>query len=235
MMNKYFNFLGIIVLLTSFACKSDDGEGTLALKFEANVDSAPVVFNQYYVIDGDSVKFELFKFYVSDFKIEDKDGTEEIELKDVTIIDFTDDASKTINATLAANAYKNPSFNIGLTVAQNESEPTDYASAHPLSAQQGNYWMMANSYIYVKLEGQYMINGVEESFVFHLGHNDYVRNINLEKSFSIHDGNTTTLLASLDLNTIFNNVDFATESTTHSANPLAEKMLTNFINSLSVN
>lgn len=234
-MNKYLSFLGIIILLSLFACKSDDGEGVLALQFNAKVNDTPLEFNQYYLVNGDSLRFEVLKFYVSEFNVEDKDGVESILLKDVEIVDFKDESTTTINSNLAVSAYKNPSFNLGLTNVQNETEPTSYASEHPLSAQQGNYWMMANSYIYIKVEGQYLINGVEESFVFHIGANDYVRNKVLNKSFSIHEGNTTTILANLDVNTLFDNVDFTTESTTHSANPLAEKMLTNFNNSLSIN
>jgi len=234
-MSKYLNFLGIMILLTLIACKSDDGEGTLALEFNAEVDSEVLEFNKFYVINGDSVKFELLKFYISDYSIQDKDGETTTVLEDVAIINLKEEDEDFINYTLDEGVYKNPSLNIGLTVEQNESEPTSYASDHPLSAQQGNYWMMADSYIYIKLEGQYMMNGVEESFVYHIGHNEYVRNVEVDKSFSIHDGNTTTLIATLNLNTIFEDIDFATESTTHEANDLAEKMLTNFMNSFSIN
>ena len=55
---KYLSLLGIMFLLTLIACQNDDeGDGTLALKFEAKVNNTPLEFNKYYVIKYRHISF----------------------------------------------------------------------------------------------------------------------------------------------------------------------------------
>lgn len=234
-MKNYFLIAITFLALILSSCKEEVGEGTLNLKFNARINSSDLQFNQYYDMDGDSVRFEIFKFYISDFSLMDKDATQTIEVVEVALVDFQDEGSTTISKTLEVNSYKNPSFLIGLSNARNETDPSSYASAHPLSLDQGNYWLMANSYIFFKIEGFRTKNGVETPFVFHVGGNDMFGAINLERSLSINKGNTSTLVGNIDINSLFSNIDFDIENQTHSPNPLAFKLMANFVNSLSVN
>lgn len=235
-MKKYFIVFVGAVLLSLNACK-EDNEGDLILEFNARINSTNLDFNRYYDMDGDSVRFEIFKFYISDYSILNKDGDASLPLGEVYLIDFANEASTSITNTIEVQSYKNPSFRLGLSNTQNATDPSSYESAHPLSLNQGNYWLMANSYIYFKIEGYTMVGGVEYPFVYHVGFDDLYADLEIERSFSVHADAKTTLLANININTLFSNIDFATESDTHTTNnmPLAEKMMNNFANAISIN
>ncbi|MCB9255717.1 MAG: hypothetical protein H6579_01155 [Chitinophagales bacterium] len=236
MMKNNFVIFVLLVLLGLNACK-EDTEGDLILDFNARINSTNLEFNRFYDMDGDSVRFEIFKFYISDFSVLNKDGDAAIPLGEVFLVDFENEASTSISNTMEVQSYKNPSFRLGLSNTQNETDPSTYAASHPLSLNQGNYWLMANSYIYFKIEGYTMLNGVESPFVYHVGFNDLNADIALERSFSIHSDARTTLIANIDINSLFANVDFLTESSTHTTNnmPLAVKMMNNFAQAITIN
>lgn len=235
-MKKYLVIFVALITLSLNSCK-DDNEGDLVLDFNARINSTNLEFNRYYDMDGDSVRFEIFKFYISDYSILNKDGDASLPLGDVYLVDFENEASTSITNTLEVQSYKNPSFRLGLSNTQNATDPSTYESSHPLSLNQGNYWLMSNSYIYFKIEGYYREGGVEYPFVYHVGFDDLFADINVERSFSVQANAKTTLLANIDINSLFDNIDFATESNTHTTNnmPLAEKMMDNFANAISIN
>lgn len=238
MKNIFYAIIAIAIFGLN-SCKEEvaAGEGTLTMKYEAKVNNMPLVFDQIYDLNGDSVRFEVLKFYVSDVHIHDQDGANMMEVKDVDLINFNNEASTSFSTLLASGAYKNPMYSVGLSLDLNASDPSTFESTHPLSLGNSMYWMMSNAYIYFKIEGFRTINGIEEPFVYHVGHMVLAQEKELEKAFSINKGTTTTLVNTLDLNSVFSNIDFDTESETHTMNnmPLANKMMGNFTNGLSIN
>lgn len=237
-MKNIFYAIITIAVFSLNSCKedSDAGEGTLTMKYEAKVNNSNLLLNTDYTINGDTVKFTMLKFYVSDVHILDKDGLNMIEIKDVALVDFNDETSTSFSATLESGAYKNPMYSVGLSLDLNASDPSTFASNHPMSLGTSMYWMMSNAYIYFKIEGFRTVNGLEEPFVYHVGHMVLAQDKMADKSFSINKGTTTTLLNILDLNNVFATIDFDTESETHTMNnmPLANKMMTNFVEAISV-
>jgi hypothetical protein len=238
MKNIFYAIIAIAIFgLNSCKDEIEAGEGTLVMKYEAKVNNSNLALNTDYTINGETVYFTTLKFYVSDVHIHDKDGANEFDLKDVALIDFSDESTTSFASTLASGAYKNPMYSVGLSTDLNASDPSSFASDHPMSLGNSMYWMMSNAYIYFKIEGFREVNGVDEPFVYHVGHMVLAQSKMVEKAFSINNGNTTTVLNTLDLNSVFANIDFDTESETHTMNnmPLANKMMSNFVNGISIN
>ena len=235
MKNIFYAIIAIAIFGLN-SCKEEAGEGTLKMKYEAKVNNSNLELNKNYTINGDSVYFTMVKFYVSDVSIQDKDGIAAIEVKDVALVDFSNLSSTEFSYTLEAAAYKNPSFTVGLSDERNGTEPSSYASSSPLSLGTSMYWMMANSYIYFKIEGFRILNGVEAPLVYHVGLDGLGDSAGAQKGFSINNGNTTTVLTILDLDAVVATIDFDTESETHTTNnmPLAQKMMNNFVGALNV-
>jgi hypothetical protein len=239
MKNIFYAFIAI-ALFGLNSCDEDAveaGEGTLTMKYEAKVNNIDLELNRNYLINGDSVYFTTVKFYVSDVKIQDKDGLNEIEVKDVALVDFSEMSTTSFNTVLPATAYKNPSFTVGLSDERNNTEPSSYPSISPLSLNTSMYWLMAESYIYFKIEAFRTVNGVETPLVYHVGLDGMGTNASVEKGFSINNGNITTIITTLELTAVFTTIDLATEPGTHTLNnkPLADKMMDNFVNALSIN
>ena len=237
MKNLFFAILAIAIFSLNACTEEEAGEGTLVMKYEAKANNETLQFNTDYVIHGDTVYFTTLKFYVSDVHIHDQDGANMMEVKDVALIDFNDESSTSFSKTLASGAYKNPMYAVGLSTDRNASDPSTFDSDHPMSLGTSMYWMMSNAYIYFKIEGFRKQGGVDEPFVYHVGHMVLAQNKMGDNAFSINKGNTTTILNTLDLDSVFDNIDFDTESETHTMNnmPLANKMMTNFVEGISVN
>ena len=235
MKNLFIAVIGIALLSLS-ACKEEAGEGVLNMKYATIINDENLELNKVYDLDGDSVYFTLINYYISDVEIMDKDGNAAIEVKDVTLVDLSDPATFEFNYTLEADAYKNPSFTVGLTDNRNATDPSSYASNHPMSLNRSMYWLMAEAYIYLKVEGFRINNGIDEPLVYHVGMNGFAQTKLKEQAFSINKGNTTTMVTTLNMNDLFVNIDFDTEPETHTMNnmPLAMKMMNNFVNALSV-
>lgn len=229
----FFTFVALATVL--FSCNKKE-EGTIKISYKATVNNQNLTLHNNYIINGDTVFFEVFKFYVSDIYISDKDENTTTSLSDVHLIDYSNDSTKTQSITVEATAYKNPTFTIGLSNERNETDPSSYASAHPLSLQQGNYWLMASSYIYFKIEGKRKVNGINHPIAYHVGLNDMGTEKIAQKAFSVYDENTTNINFIVNLDDMFANINFDTESMTHTTDnkPLADKMMSNFANAATI-
>ena len=235
-MKKLFIAVIGIALLSLSACKEEAGEGILNMRYATMINNQTLELDQVYELNGDSVYFTLINYYISDVEVMDKDGNTSIEIKDVALVDLAEPSTFEYNYTLEANAYKNPSFTVGLSDARNATDPSSYGSDHPMSLNRSMYWVMAQAYIYFKIEGFRINNGVNEPIVYHVGMNGFAQTKEKEQAFSINKDNTTTLITTLNMNDLFSNVDFATEPETHTMNnmPLAMKLMDNFVNAISV-
>ena len=225
------------LLFTVSSCKEEQGDGILNLKYAASLDGGNLELNQTYILNGDSVYFTLIQYYICDASISDKDGATSLDLSDVSFIDFSEPSSLDYNFTLDATAYKNLTYTVGLSDERGATDPSSYASDHPMSLNRSMYWLMANAYVYFKIEGFRIKNGVDEPLVYHVGMNGFAQNKEAPQSFTINKGNTTSLITTLDLNEVFANINFDTEPETHTMNnmPLAQKLMNNFVNALTTN
>lgn len=226
-------FIALTIALSS--CKKDK-EGTITINYKATVNNQELTFDNPFIINGDTIVFEVFKFYTSDINITDKNDNQTITLGDVHLVDYENIDSKTYSTTIEATAYKNPTFIVGLSDERNATDPSSYASSNPLSLQQGNYWMMASSYIFFKIEGFRTVNGVDEPIVYHVGFNGMGVEKVAQKAFSVYDKGNTNINFTVDFDDLFANIDFDTEGTTHTTDnmTLAQKMMDNFVNATTI-
>lgn len=181
-------FIALSLLLLA-GCKKDQ-TGTvessqLGISFTANYDGAPLVINEgVYDYNGNAIRFSKVNFYLSDVTL---GGT---ELSDVNFIDITNshltEASSmegtNINfSKIPVDDYPQLAFGIGVSADLNRTKPSDYATSHPLgSDMSGEYWEAWDSYIFVKIEGQYDVDGDgfdadDVPFSYHVGQDEMYR------------------------------------------------------------
>jgi len=151
------------------------------------------------------IRFSKVHFYLSDITIG------ETELFEVTLIDLTkthlDQQSSRIGTTLEFSKvpigdYSSFAFGVGVSPDLNRTKPEDYATNHPLGIDNGGeYWEAWDSYIFVKIEGQYDIEGDgfnenDIAFAYHIGQDEMYKK--LSASFESPIVLTADELANID-------------------------------------
>jgi hypothetical protein len=233
-MKRIFILVAFVSLLVFTGCNKEE-EGTLELRFNSKFNGLPLQLNTPYPFQNGLIEFTMVQYYVSNLAVEDKDGTSNIPLKDVDLINAS--SNNVLNYQLPAGAYKNVRIGLGLDEVMGASEPSSFGTQHPLSLNQNNYWMMTQSYIFVKIEGFFTINGQRLPLVYHLGDESFYRTIQTSsKAFSIHDENITTVTVNFNVNGVFNGVNLPQQDNTHTTNdfPLALQMMNNFAASFTI-
>lgn len=227
------------ITLGYMGCNDDDdnnsGEGNVELLFNGKYgDQLLTMFEDTYAYeDGMDLKFQLFQFYISDIILLKEDG-EEVLVKDVDIVSFKDifnqaDAADGIKIALGewpAGNYKGIKFGLGVNEAMNATQPSDYDLDHPLTA--SNYWSWASGYVFTKIEGNADLNNdgeFEEKLTFHIGRDDYYRNVSFDKSFSISSNESAVIEFDVDVQKVLADpnsgeyLDFRTVTQDHTTNP----------------
>lgn len=219
---------------TIISCNKDK-EGTLEVEFTAKMNNQPLEILKEYPIQGGMADIEMLQFYITNLAIEDKDGVEKIIVKDVDLIDFKTN-NTILRKQLPEGSYKNLALGLGLDEFWGDSDPSTFEDTHPLSLFQNNFWLMSDSYIFVRIEGNFTKNGEKKSILYHLGDSSFYTEIIEEKAFSIFDGNTTTKRIQFDLDAFFANIDLETQENTHTTGnfPVAEELMNKFAASFSI-
>lgn len=233
-----FFFLLSTITLAYIGCNDDDnnsGEGSVELLFKGKYgDRLLTMFEDTYAYeDGIDLKFQLFQFYISDITLLKEDG-EEVLLKDVDMVSFKDifnqsDAADGVSLSLGewpAGNYKGIKFGLGVNETMNATQPSDYDLDHPLTA--SNYWSWASGYVFTKIEGNADLNNdgeFEEKLTFHIGRNDYYRNMSFEQNLEITSDETNIITFDVDIQKVLTNpssgayIDFRTVTQDHTTNP----------------
>jgi len=98
-------------------------------------------------------------------------------------------------------------FMSDLTLRTEEGAASSDASNH-LRLGQAEYWPGWNSYVFCKVEGVIDFDGdgtPETDFALHLGADEALVNIELDKDFVVNDNQTTELVIPIELKNIFQN------------------------------
>lgn len=178
--------------------------GTLELNFKGTFGADPLVMyaREYPYEAGMKLKFQLFRFYISNLILSD-----DTKIADVQIVDFEkvqSDAAAQQGITIQiknvpAKTYAALKMGIGLTPELNATNPGKYTPGSPLS---DNYWSWALGYVFTKIEGNADIDGdgkYESKLTFHAGANELYRNKEFNKNFTVKTGETTRLNFEVDL------------------------------------
>ena len=190
--------------------------------------------NVYGTYDNNSVSYRLetLKYYLSNLKLNNN------EVADVFLYDVESD-NNFILTHHNHNTINAIEFGLGLTEAQNNSDPTTFVSTHPLSFAQNTYWYMAPpSYIFVMVEqkADTVGNGAYNLPIsYHLAHNDLYRLVQKEVNINLSLTDTVEVTLSLELPDLMNKVNYS-ENVPHmsESTPIANLLMNNLANAFSI-
>lgn len=169
---------GVIALalsITIVACKKKKveptpvtGTDTVLLKIEHTwQDSLDFELNTNYVnpLTGDTLNFTTFKYYVSNIRLKNADGTWWTQPNSYFLLDITNGSTPSIELTnVPYGEYTDIEYVLGVDSIKNVSGAQDGA----LSPSNDMFWSWNSGYIMLKTEG-ISPNSSMGSFAFHLG------------------------------------------------------------------
>lgn len=202
MKNNFVNISTITLLMALFvsfsACKKENNTtttptpdpGSVAVEFSHvwGMMEAPFSLNTPLVhpMTGDTLTFTKFRYYVSNIKLKNSDGTWWVAPNSYYIIDEA--GSKEIELTnIPAGNYTELEYVMGVDSTRNVSGAQDGA----LSVSEGMFWNWNSGYIMLKAEGT-APNAAANTFQFHLGGFSGANNIVTKKNTNF-DGSVLTI------------------------------------------
>lgn len=179
-------FIFIIVLTMVSSCKKEDsgteptGIGNLKIEFDhfANNERLALGVN-YRNSNGDTMKFSMFNYYVSNFSLVKSDGSVYVIPKDscyFLIKEENTGQNREIEFKgIPAGDYKEIRFIIGVDSLKSVSPISERTGVlDPAGEAAGMYWMWNSGYIFVKVEGTspqapFDTNTGNHPFYYHIG------------------------------------------------------------------
>lgn len=133
-------------------------------------------------------------------------------------------------------------FNIGVDECRNDSlDPTTQLEGPFMPQVPTMYWSWATGYRFISIDGRVDASANADSsliakFEYHTGLNNLLRTVELETSDLSLSDQEIALTIKVDLQKLFENIDFTTELVTHTSNnlPLALKVTENATKAFSI-
>ena len=243
------NILFLFILLLNIACKKEKLESQAStIKISTYSDGKEIDINESISLySGIPYKITILKYYISNIRLVNHQG-EEISFKmdkenlgaDLGVFLFDLGKNEKITGSLPENHYTKLKFDLGLNTALNNIDPNPFSALHPLSRDQDMFWDMLK-YRFVVMEGlrdTTKMNLYNFPFSYHLGGEEFLRNIVLNIDWNIKSSENSTLPFRFDLDKIFtdgtDNIDILTFFSYHSIDDQKEiklKMMDNISNS----
>jgi len=141
--------------------------------------------------------------------------------------------------------YRGIKFDFGVDSTLNHSDPATYATNHPLSIYNGNFWTWNSGYIFTKIEGKIdsVASGSSDlstAFFYHCGADLLYRHIpELSHSIVVLPGKTDTFKVNVNIEQLFENqsrvIDVKNNPSTHTTDnfTLAELVVDNMSSAFS--
>lgn len=246
-MMRIANVLLIFVLIFS-ACKEKpaEGVGNLTIELKPKFGSNDLILNET-ISRSDGTAFKLGNLYVylSNANVTGIDKSETLD--DIILIDLKDDALNTYTKEIEAGDYTSLQFGLGVESEMNHTDPGTFDIDHPLGlSHSSNHWSWNSGYIFYKIEGLFDAdsNGeLDNVFLYHIGTDDFYRTVDLDKSFTINNGEETKISIEIDFEQIFypseeqiqagaQSIDQTEETISHStgsAYEIADKFVDNLL------
>jgi len=148
-------------------------KGTVVMKFENYVGGTGLSLKNgatysYVNTNGDQFNVTTYKYYVSNIRFVNSNGTEYAEPESYHLINQAETSSLTFNvASLPAGTYTAIKVMLGVDSLRNVSG----AQTGALDPMYGMFWTWSSGYIMAKVEGGFKHNttGTNTGFSFHLG------------------------------------------------------------------
>jgi len=197
--------------------------------------------SSYNTIEGYGVKFTTISFFMSQL------NNQEDTINMSSIFDFREKGTLLLGAAKDYNTYSELQGLVGVDPINNHSDPSAFNTDSDLNIENAGtmHWSWNTGYIFIKIEGKADTLANEtfnHNFSFHIGTDALLQTCSFENlSWEQTGENEHTLNLQLDLSSFLgaegNAIDLKDEFLTHSNNSeqlLSDKVVTNFINALSV-
>lgn len=177
---KFLNFLIILsatIALTFTSCKKDDDhddnghfhEGQVTLDFDHVWGPTEAAFSLNAELThpmlNEKMTFTTFKYYVSNLKLKQKDGSWYTVPESYYIIDTDPDGS---NKVMLTNIPGGEYTDVEMVFGVDSTRSTSGAQSGALDPAKGMFWSWNSGYIMLKAEGS-APTAVDGKFTFHLG------------------------------------------------------------------
>jgi hypothetical protein len=163
---NYFALIFSILILT-VSCKKDDVPSSVNVNFDfvwgASAGSFALDSIMKQPRTGDSIRFSEFRFYVSNFKLQNEDGSWWEHPESYFIIDASSkEISRAILSNVPEGRYTKMQYTLGVDSLRNVSG----AQVGALSVANNMFWSWATGYILVRVEG---VANDTSDIIYHLG------------------------------------------------------------------
>ncbi len=162
------------VIFAISSCKKDDPEpvvnpGTVSVHMEHiwGPNEDPFYLDSMYVhpMSGDTLMFTTTKYYISNFKLKDENGTWHAMSDSYFLVDLSNPSSLDLNlGNFPAGTYTEMSYVLGVDSLRNVSG----AQSGALAPSNGMFWSWNSGYIMFKLEGM-SPQASGGMFTYHIG------------------------------------------------------------------
>ena len=226
-MKKLFFLLFVSTLFIASSCEDDPVLGdtsTVNLNFSAVFSGEPLVFQnsefqyKYPGPNGKQIMFSNLKFFISEVALLEEEGGDEALLAEIQYVNFSsnttlEEAERPIRFSLAipSGKYKALKIGIGVPADLNNENYSQYGASHPLRTNSGEFWSGWDSFIFMKINGTYDVdgndigNGTDASLGHHLGGNQFYRLISLNKPITLEPNKSFDLNIVIDLAKLYEN------------------------------
>lgn len=220
-MKKYIFLLLSAAFL--FSCNDDDQpktpSTTVNLNFKAVYDGSPLVLYKAYDYPlGNQIRWQNFNFFVSNITLLGDGETADYVLSEVEYFDFKDNldqaaAEKPLTRTyddVPLGSYKGLRIDFGVPASMNNAASGNLPSSNPLRQEfSSHYWSDWKSYIFMKSEGSYDLNGDgvfnqdDMGFEHHPGTDQVLTSVTKSKAFTLEQGKAFDLNLVADVFNIY--------------------------------
>ena len=204
-------------LLSMSSCKQDPA--TLQLQVLPTWGGATWAMNTTYSTpDSKYLNFTVNKMFLSHIKLVKNDNSE-VEVSAANFVNF--ESNNTISLLAPVGDYKALKFGIGLDSAQNHINPTANSTDAVFGADPGMWWDVTLYHLFADIEGHAgTTTALGTTFFYHVGTDSFYKTATVPKSFSISNGQNTTLKLNADFQKLFygggaNTINVITEPYTH--------------------
>jgi hypothetical protein len=154
---------------TTFASKNGKA---FEVRFYPRFDTSALAMQQKVKTKaGDSVSFDILKFYVSEFALVDTNGAEK-PLPGLALVDFSDSAAREdgyakVVIKALPGVFSGIKFSVGVPYDLNHRDVS--LQEHPLGPDVGMFWVWNSGYIFHKIEGKVDSADSSRNFFYHVG------------------------------------------------------------------
>lgn len=171
----------LLILMTSTVQSQKTQQ--LMVHFQNRFGEELLIPEQSYILNGDSVTINRFKYYISHFELTNEQGKKITLPVQYYLIDAADSISGSITLNIPIGKYRSIHFLLGVDSLRNVSGVQSGA----LDPLHGMFWTWNSGYIMAKLEGTATSSKIAgKQFTYHIGgfrgNNNTARSITLPLS-----------------------------------------------------